>query len=88
MRRSHYSAVSNEKTDKSVRIWRLEMDGARSQAILMVTFTEHNSEVWRVQWNITGTILASSGDDGNVRLYQCDFVDNSWKCIRTIAADK
>jgi WD40 repeat protein len=33
-------------------------------------FEEHNSTVWRVCWNITGTILASSGDDGFVRLWK------------------
>ena len=28
------------------------------------------SQVWRVEWNVTGTILASSGDDGCVRLWK------------------
>lgn len=27
-------------------------------------------KVWRVEWNITGAILASSGDDGCVRLWK------------------
>lgn len=31
-------------------------------------------QVWRVSWNITGTILASSGDDGCVRLWKGDFI--------------
>lgn len=30
--------------------------------------SEHDGVVWRVSWNITGTTLASSGDDGFVRL--------------------
>lgn len=33
-------------------------------------FDDHGAQVWRVSWNITGTILASSGDDGNVRLWK------------------
>lgn len=28
------------------------------------------AQVWRVAWNVTGTILASSGDDGCVRLWK------------------
>ena len=33
-------------------------------------FDDHNSQVWRVAWNATGTVLASSGDDGHVRLWK------------------
>lgn len=33
-------------------------------------FDDHGSTVWRVSWNMTGTILASSGDDGCVRLWK------------------
>ena len=29
-------------------------------------FDEHSAAVWRVCWNVTGTILATSGDDGQV----------------------
>lgn len=36
----------------------------------MAQFDNHNSQVWRVSWNITGTVLASSGDDGCVRLWK------------------
>ncbi|XP_077865767.1 nucleoporin SEH1-A-like [Saccoglossus kowalevskii] len=49
-------------------------------------FDEHNSQVWRVNWNITGTILASSGDDGCVRLWKANYLDN-WKCIGVLKAD-
>jgi len=42
--------------------------------------------VWRVCWNITGTILASSGDDGCVKLWKANYMDN-WKCVSTLRAD-
>jgi len=49
-------------------------------------FEEHNSTVWRVCWNITGTILASSGDDGFVRLWKANYMNN-WKCVAALKGD-
>lgn len=49
-------------------------------------FSDHQSQVWRVSWNITGTILASSGDDGRVRLWKGNYVDN-WQCIAELKGD-
>ena len=40
-------------------------------------------KVWRVEWNITGTILASSGDDGMVRLWKQNFT-GEWKSLGVI----
>ena len=44
------------------------------------------SEVWRCQWNLTGTVLASSGDCGVVKLWKCSF-EGKWKCISEIVGD-
>jgi len=49
-------------------------------------FDEHGSAVWRVCWNITGTILASSGDDGCVKLWKANYLDN-WACVTTLRGD-
>jgi WD40 repeat protein len=49
-------------------------------------FECHGPQVWRVSWNITGTILASSGDDGSVRLWKPNYLD-SWKSIAVIKGD-
>lgn len=37
---------------------------------MIARFEDHYSVVWRVSWNITGTVLASSGDDNCVRLWK------------------
>jgi len=49
-------------------------------------FDDHGSSVWRVCWNITGTILATSGDDGQVKLWKANYLDH-WKCIATLKCD-
>lgn len=36
-------------------------------------FNDHKSTVWRLCWNITGTTLASTGDDGCIRLWRCEY---------------
>ena len=54
---------------------------------VLVSFEDHGSQVWRVSWNITGTILASSGDDGAVRLWKANCLDN-WKNVGMLKADE
>lgn len=38
------------------------------------TFNDHRCAVWRVTWNVTGTMLASTGDDGWVRLWKSEYL--------------
>ncbi|KAG1681672.1 Nucleoporin SEH1 [Nymphon striatum] len=49
-------------------------------------FNDHSTKVRRVSWNITGTILASSGDDGCVRLWKANYLD-TWKCVSVLRGD-
>ncbi|KAL3858692.1 hypothetical protein ACJMK2_008983 [Sinanodonta woodiana] len=49
-------------------------------------FNEHEQQVWRVSWNVTGTVLASSGDDSSVRLWKANYL-GSWKCIAVLMGD-
>lgn len=51
---------------------------SRFEIKTVAQFDDHLSQVWRVSWNITGTILASSGDDGTVRMWKSNYLDN-WK---------
>jgi len=39
-------------------------------AILVADFDHHRSSVGRVEWNVTGTILSSAGNDGRIRLWK------------------
>lgn len=47
---------------------------------------DHQSKVWRLSWNMTGTILASSGEDAHIRLWKSNYLD-SWKSIGVIRMD-
>ncbi|KAL7470239.1 hypothetical protein ACHAXS_010484 [Conticribra weissflogii] len=44
------------------------------------------TQTWRCQWNVTGTVLASSGDGGVVKLWKADF-QGRWKCVSEIVGD-
>lgn len=37
------------------------------------------AEVWRYAWNVTGTVLASSGDGGIIKLWKSNY--GNWKCV-------
>jgi len=47
------------------------------------SYNDHSSTVWRACWNVTGTILASSGDDGQVKLWKSNYLDQ-WRCVATL----
>lgn len=36
-------------------------------------FTDHIAKVWRVSWNVMGTVLGSSSEDGVIKLWKCKF---------------
>lgn len=42
---------------------------------------------WKCEWNVTGTVLATSGDGGVVQLWKCDTASGGWKCVSQIHGD-
>ncbi|XP_060533334.1 nucleoporin SEH1 [Cylas formicarius] len=60
--------------------------GTKLDIQTVAQFDDHNSTVWRVCWNVTGTILASSGDDGCVRMFKMNYL-NSWKPVTALKGD-
>ena len=41
--------------------------------------------MWRVEWNVTGSTVASSGDDGSVRLFKADVLGH-WGALSVISS--
>lgn len=82
-----YHLLATASKDQTVRIWQLaRQESGKWHSKELACFEEHKAEVWRVCWNITGTILASSGDDGNVRLWKQQFT-KEWKQISSVKGE-
>jgi len=82
-----YHLVATACKDGAVRIFKLSYNKATAAyaPTLVAKLTQHNAEVWRVSWNVSGTILASTGDDGVSRLWKADF-NGDWHPILVAAA--
>jgi nucleoporin SEH1 len=77
----HLIAVASKE---ALTIWRLDpSDTGELQPTLVALMKDHQKEVWRAEWNVTGTVLASSGDDGIVRMWRCDPAGR-WVCVSEI----
>nr|CAH8873108.1 unnamed protein product [Trichobilharzia regenti] len=53
---------------------------------LISRYDHHKGRVWRVSWNVTGSLLASSGDDGCVRLWHAHYL-GVWLPISILSLD-
>mmetsp|Transcript_8945 Transcript_8945/g.22761 ORF Transcript_8945/g.22761 Transcript_8945/m.22761 type:complete len:327 (+) Transcript_8945:197-1177(+) len=75
----HLIAVAN---GNKVDIWRLMWSAEKNSYCEFKRDAElmSNTEVWRCEWNITGTVLATSGDSGTITLWRKNF-QNQWNRI-------
>jgi len=46
-------------------------------------FGDFGATVWRVSWNVTGTVLTATGDSGAVRVYRANYLD-VWRCVGSL----
>jgi nucleoporin SEH1 len=65
--------------DQRVRIYK-----GREEWELVADLREHEAEVWRVGWNVTGTMLTSACDDGKVRVWKRGYVGEEWASVDVI----
>ncbi|OSC98162.1 WD40 repeat-like protein [Trametes coccinea BRFM310] len=64
-----------------------EGEAGRWSASIVGDFDDHKSAVGRVEWNITGTILSSAGNDGRVRLWKMT-AGNVWRPAGHISVEQ
>ncbi|RKP35135.1 WD40-repeat-containing domain protein [Dimargaris cristalligena] len=67
---SYSSDIVSGDSNDLVEEYEAAAPGLQLNATLVASFNDHGAEVWSVSWNVTGTILSSSGDDGKVRLWK------------------
>lgn len=67
-----YHAVATAGRDGRIRVYYLRYSerGQLTHAPEDTREIDAQGEAWRVGWNVLGTILASSGDDGVVKLWR------------------
>jgi nucleoporin SEH1 len=85
-RRFHYIATAEGSQVRIFKLSRGNADGEGDALELESTQTITLTNAWRCQWNVTGTVLAISGDRGSVELWKSDF-DGNWKCLSKIQGD-
>ncbi|XP_067633872.1 nucleoporin seh1-like isoform X2 [Eurosta solidaginis] len=85
-RRFHILAVASK--DLYIVNIRASTDSSANKKLDIQTtkFSDHNCPVWRVCWNMLGTMLVSTGDDGCVRLWRMNYTLN-WKCAAVLKAE-
>ncbi|KAJ6470271.1 WD40-repeat-containing domain protein [Mycena vitilis] len=93
-----YHLVATGGRDGHVRIWRLkpgeeadddmaDVEDGRWTASVVADFEQHKSAVGRVEWNITGTVLSSAGNDGRIRLWKATS-GNVWRPAGSIGVEQ
>ncbi|KAG5368114.1 Nucleoporin SEH1 [Yarrowia sp. C11] len=85
-----YQLIATACKDGLVRIFKIEeplTEGGQLQVSLINQFDDHKGDVWRVSWNLTGTILSSAGDDGRVRLWKSTY-NKEFQCVGIVSAEQ
>jgi nucleoporin SEH1 len=77
-----YELIATASKDGFVRLFQLNHQKTKLDCE-MIEELSHGAEVWGLEWNMTGTILSSSGDNGQVKLWKAAIYDH-WTCISVI----
>ncbi|KAG8216457.1 WD40-repeat-containing domain protein [Butyriboletus roseoflavus] len=92
-----YHLLATGGRDGHVRIWKVrpgeDNDATEAEGepkwtgTIVADFDHHKSAVGRVEWNITGTVLSSAGNDGRVRLWKAT-IGSVWRPAGSIGVEQ
>jgi nucleoporin SEH1 len=85
-----YQMIATGCKDKHVRIFKINEESLEDKKSFfrvecVADFPNHLSEVWKVDWNITGTILSSADGNGNVMFWKSNCLDE-WNQMSVISS--
>ena len=93
-----YELIATGSKSAVIRIYKLTESGegvivgGGAYSVEVVGQFEHqgrglSNDVQRVSWNVTGTVLCSSGDDGRIRMWKEDHL-GKWRQQFTLSAEQ
>ena len=88
--RKYHLLAACSGDQQNLRIWRIPNGERFLQAAdderVCYDELQNTGQARRVSWNVTGTILASSGDDGEVKLWTMDHFRRVWSSHHSISS--
>ena len=72
MGRSYHLIATVDRT-KNFKVYKIRRESEGSLKLDSCMDVEAPSDVWRVAWNATGTVLATSTENGDLDLWRRDF---------------
>ena len=83
-----YHTVAVTSKDCTIRILKLRAKQNDSGYDVTVegNIVLRDCEVWKLCWNVVGTVLTASGDDGIVRMFKKDAFEGEWVCVNSVTA--
>lgn len=81
-----YHLIASADRSHTVRVFTLKRDPTGIGSLQDVKEIKVSAPVWRIAWNATGTILATSSENGNIDLWRKDF-EGEWVIVQSTPSD-
>lgn len=82
----HLIATASRETTFQVHLLLRKEQGVLEYSRSVEIPVVNDSPVWRVTWNATGTVLATSSEDGTLALFRRNF-SGDWINIQVLPSD-